>query len=73
MQLNSDSTFVLVYVNNGKQSKSVGKFTTTGGQLNLTTTDGGKFAGNLSNITGKSFDFTPPTNAAGKLTFQKAG
>lgn len=73
MQLNADSTFVLVYVKDGKQSKSVGKFTTASGQLTLTTTDGGKFAGNVSNLTAKSFDFTPPTNAAGKLTFQKAG
>lgn len=73
MQLNSDNSFVLVYVKDGKQSKSVGTFTTTGGQLTLTTSDGGKFAGNVSNVTARTFDFTPPTNAAGKLTFQKAG
>ncbi len=72
MLLNADSTFVLVYVKDGKQSKSTGKFTLTGSQLTLTTSDGGKFGGTVSNVTAKSFDFTPPSGATGKLTFQKA-
>jgi len=72
MLLNADNTFVLVYVKDGKQSKSTGKFTLTGSQLSLSTTDGGKFGGTVSNLSAKSFDFTPPTGATGKLTFQKA-
>jgi len=59
-------------VKDGKQSKSTGKFTLTGSQLTLTTSDGGKFGGTVSNLTVKSFDFTPPSGATGKLTFQKA-
>ena len=72
MQLNSDGTFTLVYMNNGKQSKSTGKYTLAGGQLTLSTNEGGKFNGSISNVTAKSFEFIPPTNANGKLTFQKA-
>jgi len=72
MQLNADSSFVLVYVKDGKQSKSTGKYTLTGSQLSLATDDGGKFGGSVSNITAKSFEFTPPTGNSGKLTFQKA-
>jgi uncharacterized protein (TIGR03066 family) len=72
MQLNQDGTFVLVYVKDGKQSKSTGKFAASGSQLTLTTSEGGKFAGQLSNQTAKSFDFTPAGGKASKLTFQRA-
>jgi len=72
MQLNADGSFTLVYVKDGKQSKSTGKYSLAGSTLSLSTTDGGKFNGNVSNVTAKSFEFIPPTNAAGKLTFQKA-
>jgi hypothetical protein len=71
MQLNADNSFTLVYVKDGKQSKSTGKYTLTGSQLSLSTNDGGKFSGSVTNITSKSFDFTAP-NSASKLTFQKA-
>jgi hypothetical protein len=72
MQLNQDGSFVLVYVKDGKQSRSTGKFTVGGGQLILTTTDGGKFSGQVSNQTARSFDFLPPSTKATKLTFQRA-
>lgn len=72
MQLNTDGSFTLVYVKDGKQSKSTGKYTLAGSQLTLNTNDGGKFNGSISNVTARSFEFIPPTNAAGKLTFQKA-
>lgn len=72
MQLNQDGTFVLVYVKDGKQSKSSGKFAASGNQLTLTTSDGGKFAGQLGNVTARSFDFTPSSGRASKLTFQRA-
>lgn len=72
MQLNQDGSFVLVYVKDGKQSKSSGKFTLGSGQLILTTSEGGKFSGQLGNQTAKSFDFTPAGGKASKLTFQRA-
>jgi len=70
IQLNADNTFVLVYVKDGKQSRSSGQFTLSGGQLTLTGSDGAKFTGSVSSVTAKSFDFTPPSTT--KLTFQKA-
>jgi hypothetical protein len=72
MQLNADGSFVLVYVKDGKQSRSTGKFTAGSGQLTLTTSDGGKFAGGIANISGRSFEFVPQGGKASKLTFQRA-
>ena len=72
MQLNTDGSFVLVFVKDGKQSKSSGKFTLGGNQLVLTTSDGGKFTGQVGNQTAKSFEFTPVGGKASKLTFQRA-
>ena len=72
MQLNTDGSFVLVFVKDGKQSKSSGKFTLGGNQLILTTSDGGKFTGQVANLTAKSFEFTPVGGKASKLTFQRA-
>jgi hypothetical protein len=70
IQLNADNTFVLVYVKDGKQSRSSGQFALAGGQLTLTGSDGTKFSGSISGVTAKTFEFTPPNTA--KLTFQKA-
>jgi hypothetical protein len=70
--LNGDGTFVLVYVKDKKQSKSTGKFIISGNQLTLTTTEGGKFVGGISNLTAKTFDFQPQGTGAAKLTFQRA-
>jgi hypothetical protein len=70
IQLNADNTFVLVYIKDGKQSRSSGQFTLAGGQLTLAGSDGAKFSGSVSGITAKTFEFTPPSSA--KLTFQKA-
>lgn len=72
MQLNADNTFVLVFVKDGKQSRSTGQFTLSGNQLTLSTTEGGKFSGSVTGVTAKSFDFTPPGKAASKLTFQRS-
>jgi uncharacterized protein (TIGR03066 family) len=72
MQLNNDGSFVLVFVKDGKQSKSNGKFTLGGNQLTLTTSDGGKFTGQVGNMSAKSFEFTPAGGKASKLTFQRA-
>ncbi|MCU0878135.1 MAG: copper resistance protein NlpE [Pirellulaceae bacterium] len=70
--LNNDGTFTLVYVKDGKQSQSKGQYSITSGQLVLTTAEGAKFSGNLTNVTTKSFDFNPTGSTAGKLTFQRA-
>ncbi len=70
IQLNGDSTFVLVYIKDGKQSRSSGKFTLSGSQLTLTGSDGTQFSGGVSGVTAKTFDFAPPRGT--KLTFQKA-
>jgi hypothetical protein len=70
--LNNDGTFTLVYVKDGKQSQSKGQYSIASGQLVLTTAEGAKFSGNLTNVTSKSFDFNPSGSTAGKLTFQRA-
>lgn len=72
VQFKADGTFVLVSVVNGKQSKASGKFTLAANQLTLTT-DSGTSTASISNLSGSSFEFTPPGKAAGKLTFKKAG
>ncbi len=70
IQLNGDNTFVLVYIKDGKQNRSSGKFTLAGSQLTLTGSDGTEFSGGVSGVTAKSFEFAPPSGT--KLTFQKA-
>lgn len=70
IQLNADNTFVLVYVKDGKQSRSSGKFTLSGSQLTLTGSDGTQFSGAISSVSARSFEFAPPSGT--KLTFQKA-
>ena len=70
IQLNADNTFVLVYVKDGKQSRSSGKYSLSGSQLMLSGSDGTQFSGAISSVTTKSFEFAPPSGT--KLTFQKA-
>jgi hypothetical protein len=70
--LKDDGTFVLVYVKDGKQTRSTGQFTLSGTQLTLAGSDGGKLAGTVGNVTATSFEFTPQAGSAAKLTFQKA-
>lgn len=72
MALNADGSFVLVYVKDGKQSRSTGRFTLQGTQLSLNGSDGSKLSGTISSVTEKSFEFTPQGSSAGKLSFQKA-
>lgn len=73
MQLNSDGSFILIFVRRGEQSFSTGKFTLSGSQLTLTTSDGGEFTGKVSNLTLLGFEFTPQGGAATtKLSFQRA-
>ena len=70
IQLNANSTFVLVYVKDGKQTRSTGQFTLAGSTLTLSGSDGVKFNGTIGGVTAKTFEFTPPSGI--KLTFQKA-
>jgi hypothetical protein len=70
MALNADSSFVLVHVKDGKQTRSTGKFTLSGSQLVLTITAGSKLTASISGATANSFDFTPASGI--KLSFKKA-
>jgi hypothetical protein len=72
MLLKGDGSFVLVYVKDGKQSRSTGKFTLQGSQLTLDSGNGTKIVGSVSNLSQKSFEFTPQSQGGSKLTFQKA-
>ena len=65
-----DGTFNLVYVKNGKQTKSSGKFAQTLDELNLEGSDGLKLSGKLSVKSDSEFVFSPGN--AGDLTFKKA-
>jgi hypothetical protein len=74
MQINGDSTFVLVSVISGKQSRSSGKLTLLNGQLTLEGTDGIRIAGAVTMVSSSELQFSPQatngTSAA--LSFRKA-
>jgi hypothetical protein len=72
MQLKADGSFVLVHVNQGKQTRSSGKFTLAGTLLTLAGSDGSKLAGNIGAVSAKDFQFQPTSGKAGSLTFKKA-
>ena len=74
MLLNADTTFVLVSVSGGKQSRSSGKFRLLNNQLTFEGSDGSRLDGTVTLVSGSEFRFeqksTATTNAA--LTFRKA-
>jgi hypothetical protein len=70
MALNTDNSFVLVHVKDGKQTRSTGTFTLTGSQLVLSVTAGSKLTASIASVTATSFDFVPASGT--KLTFKKA-
>ena len=74
IQLNADGTFVLVSVNNGKQTRSTVKFTVQSSQLTLETSDGGRLLGKVTLVSTSEFRFEQETNGATgtALTFRKA-
>ena len=72
MQLKADGTFVLVHVNQGKQTRSSGKFTLSGQLLTLAGTDGSKLAGNIGGVSGQEFQFQPTGGKGSSLTFKKS-
>ena len=71
VQFNANGSFNLVYVNNGNQTKSSGKFTVAANQLTLNGADGMKLAGKLTIKSATEFDFKPENSE--ELTFRKAG
>ena len=69
VDLKADGTFNLVYLNNGQQTKSSGKFTSVGGLLILTGDDGLKFQGKLIVRSDSEFRFEPLNSTV--LVFNK--
>lgn len=70
IEFKSDATFRLVYVNNGKQTLSNGRFEIKADQLTLDGTDGLKLVGQLKIASDTEFRFTPGNGT--ELKFQKA-
>lgn len=70
VELSAGGKFNLVYINDGKQAKSSGLFTTTNGLLSLVGTDGVKLEGKLTIKSDTEFDFEP--NNSAPLVFTKA-
>ena len=70
IEFKADGTFNLVYVNNGQQSKSAGRFTVTTNSLQLNGNDGLKLGGNLTLTSTTEFRFEPAGSAA--MIFRKA-
>jgi hypothetical protein len=66
----SDGTFNLVYINNGKQTRTSGKFTVKTGSLTLTGNDGVRLVGKLTVASDSEFRFTLQNNTV--LTFTRA-
>ncbi len=67
---NADGTFNLVYVNNGKQTKTSGKFITDTGSLTLAGNDGVRLVGKLTRVSDTKFRFAPANTVV--LTFTRA-
>ena len=70
VQLSSNGTFSLVYINNDKQVKSSGNFTIKDGSLSLVGTDGVKLEGKLTVKSDQEFTFEPGSSTP--LVFRKA-
>ncbi|APZ95060.1 hypothetical protein [Fuerstiella marisgermanici] len=66
----ADGQFNLVFVNNGKQTKSSGNFAIVSGVLTMTGTDGMKLFGTIKMTSATTFTFTPDKTKA--LAFTKA-
>lgn len=74
LQLNADSTFVLVSVVSGKQSRSSGTFSVQGHRLSLEGSDGSKIVATLTLISAGEFQFLQQAAGASgtPLNFRKA-
>jgi len=74
MQINGDSTFVLVSIISGKQARSSGKLTLLNGQLTLEGSDGIRIAGSVTMVSASELQFSSQSTsgAAAVLSFRKA-
>lgn len=70
VELSATGTFNLVYINNGKQVKSSGQFTTDNGLLSLVGADGVKLEGKLTIKSAQEFTFEP--NNSTPMVFTRA-
>lgn len=70
IEFKADATFRLVYVNNGKQTLSSGRFEVADQKLTLNGSDGLKLSGSLTVSSAKEFRFTPAGGT--ELVFTKA-
>ena len=66
----AEGTFNLVHVNNGRQTRTSGKFTADNGSLTLAGSDGVRLVGKLTRVSDGEFRFTLQNNAV--LTFTRA-
>lgn len=75
VQFETDGTFRLAYVNNGKTTTSTGRFSLNADRLTLTGTDGVTMTGAVNSSSESEFQFVPVSGAAkdATLTFRKAG
>lgn len=75
VQFETDGTFRLAYVNNGKTTTSTGRFSLNADRLTLTGTDGVTMTGAVNSSSDSEFQFVPVSGAAkdATLTFRKAG
>jgi hypothetical protein len=74
LQLNSNATFVLVSVTNGRQSRATGKFTLQNNQLTLEGSDGIRLVAAVKLLSAAEFQFLQQTagKSAAPLSFRKA-
>ena len=63
IQLDAAGKFVLVHVNQGKQTKSSGKYTFTNQQLTLAGDDGTQISGTVTSSTAQDFTFKIQTKS----------
>ena len=70
IRFNADDSFVLVYINDGRQTRSEGKFRQDGTSLDLEGKDGKTLSGTFQWQSEKQFLFQPKNGAA--LTFKRA-
>ncbi len=72
IQLNADSTFLLVYVNNGQKSQSKGKFTVAGKRLTLEGEGNFRLAGTINSPNSNEFQFRSENSTSAALVFKRA-
>ncbi len=74
VQFQAGGTFTLVYVNQGKQTRSTGTFTIEGQSLTLAGSQGMRLTGTVSGQSDTEFRFLPKNSPSGAapLTFKKA-